>query len=337
MPTIYDVAKAAGVSASTVSRTFSRPGRVNAQTAERVRQAANDLGYRTNPQARALSTTRAQMLAVVLADVTNPGFFDLIRGAAAGADARDYTIMVAETRESADTERDVLQRAAASVDGIVLAGSRMSDGAIRQIAKVAPLVMVNRDVSGVPSVVIDFAKGARLTIEHLAGLGHRQLTYLSGPEASWPDGMRWRSLRDAGTDEGVHVRRLGPFAPTLAGGVQAATRWLEGGGSRAARARESAQGTAVVAYNDVMAIGFIRAVQNAGVRVPSEVSVIGADNSTSAEIISPGLTTVAAPLYDVGHTAASNVLALIGGAHSRRGGPVVVPTKLVVRESTAHA
>lgn len=324
--TIYDVAKAAGVAPSTVSRAFSRPGRVNAETGERIRTVAGELGYRTNPQARALSTTRTMMLGVVLADVTNPGFFDLVRGAGAAASAAGYTLVLAETQESAVREREVLERAMAGVDGVVLTGSRMTNGAIRQIAKMCPVVVVNRDVPGVPSVVIDIAHGTRVAAEHLHQLGHTEVTYLAGPEASWPDGMRWRCLREAGQEFGQRVRRLGPFPPTVNGGVHAAATWREQG---------SARGHAVVAYNDLMAIGFIRAVLKAGGSVPDDVSVVGFDNTSSAELITPELTTVAAPMHSVGVTAARNVLALAGGATSTRPGPVVLPTRLVVRQSTA--
>lgn len=309
---------------STVSRTFSRPGRVNIRTAARIRAVAADLGYRANPQARALTTTRTMMLAVVLADVTNPAFFDLVRGAGAAAEEAGYTLVLAETQESAERERDLLEATAARVDGIVLAGARGSDAGIHQVSKVVPVVVVNRDVRGVPSVVVDLEQGARVTVEHLAGLGHREVTYLAGPEASWPDGMRWRSLRQAAQELGMRVRRSGPYEPTVQGGVRAGERWRRGRG----------RSTAVVGYNDLLAIGFIRAVSKAGVQVPGDVSVVGFDNTSSAELISPALTTVAAPMREVGMTAARNVIALARGARSTSGAPVVVPTMLVQREST---
>ncbi|MGC0271800.1 LacI family DNA-binding transcriptional regulator [Pseudactinotalea sp. Z1739] len=326
--TIYDVAEAAGVAPSTVSRAFSRPGRVNAETAERIRTIAAELGYRANPQARALSTTRTMMLAVVLADVTNPGFFDLVRGAGSAAREAGYTMMLAESQESPEREREILEAMAASADGIVLAGARMSDAGIRQIAKVTPIVMVNRDVTGVPSVVVDLARGAHASAEYLHRLGHTEVTYLSGPEASWPDGMRWHALREAGVQLGMRIRRSGPYRPTVAGGVRAGMSWWEA-------SRAGSAGTAVVAYNDLLAIGFIRAVSKSGGRIPDDVSVVGFDNTSSAELITPELTTVAAPMHEVGVTAATNVIALARGATSTRSEPVVVPTRLVQRDSCA--
>lgn len=322
--TIYDVAREAGVAPSTVSRAFSRPGRVNAETGERIRQIAERLGYRVKEQARAHSATRTGMLAVVLADLGNPVFYELVRGAGSACEAAGYTMLLAETAESAVRERATLERALGSVDGLVLTASRISDSAIRQVAKVKPVVVVNRVVPGVPSVVIDVERGTYKSVEHLVELGHEKVTYLSGPEASWADGMRWRGLRRAAEELGVRIRRTGPFAPTVNGGVEAAAVW--------AQHRTSA----VVAYNDMVAIGFIRGVGRLGAQVPEDVSVVGFDNSAVAELVSPELTTVAAPLRALGQTAAKNVLAMIAGARSHAEEPMQLPTRLVVRESSAR-
>src|SRR3954468_9623556 len=207
--TIYDVARAAGVAPSTVSRAVSRPGRGNAATAERVRQVAEELGYRANPLARALSTARSHMLALVVSDVTNPFYSEIVRGAQAEAAERGYTLVLADAQESDRVERAALERALPSVDGVVLGGSRMSDSAIRMIAKQKPVVVLNRVIVDVPCVVPDTATGVRHAVEHLLHLGHGSLTYVAGPEASWADGMRWRSLQDAAGDLQVRVRRIG--------------------------------------------------------------------------------------------------------------------------------
>lgn len=322
--TIYDVAREAGVAPSTVSRAFSRPGRVNAETGERIRQIAERLGYRVKEQARAQSPVRTGMLAVVLADLGNPVFYELVRGAGSACEAAGYTMLLAETAESAVRERATLERALGSVDGLVLTASRISDSAIRQVAKVKPVVVVNRVVPGVPSVVIDVERGTFKGVEHLVELGHEKVTYLSGPEASWADGMRWRGLRRAAEELGVRIGRIGPFAPTVNGGVEAAAAW--------AQHRTSA----VVAYNDMVAIGFVRGAGRLGAQVPDDVSVVGFDNSAVAELVSPELTTVAAPLHALGQTAAQNVLAMVGGARSNAEEPMQLPTRLVVRESTAR-
>lgn len=321
--TIYDVARLAGVAPSTVSRAFARPGRVNADTAERIRAAAAELGYRANPVARALSTARTRMLALVISDVTNPFYSQLIRGAQIAASQDEYTVLLADARESDVVERESLERLLPTVEGIVIGSSRMSDSTLRVIAKQRPTIVLNRQVAGIPSVVTDNLRGVRRAAEHLGALGHDHITYVAGPEASWADGMRWRALREAGHELGLHTRRVGPYAPTLEGGVAAAGDLV------------AALPTAVVAYNDLVAIGLMRALQKEGVRIPQDVSVIGFDNILPAELVSPGLTTVAAPLRTMGSTAVGNLVAVIRGALYRSDGPFVLPTRLVERESTA--
>ena len=132
------------------------------------------------------------------------------------------TILLADAQESDRLERASLERVLPVVDGVVLGGSRMSDSAIRMIAKQKPVVVLNRAVVDVPSVVPDNAGGIRLAVEHLSRLGHDAVTYVAGPEASWADGMRWRSLQDAAADLHLRVRRIGPFTPDVPGGMRAA-------------------------------------------------------------------------------------------------------------------
>ena len=323
-PTIYDIAAAAGVAASTVSRTFSRPGRVNAETAARIRAIAEEMGYRTNPLARALPTGRTSLLALVTSDVTNPFFFEIIRGAQITAAAAGYTLLVADARESADAERQALDHTLPLVDGLVLATSRMSDSAIRVAAKQRPTVVLNRVVTDIPSVVTDNARGAKLAVEHLAGLGHRHLTYLAGPEASWADGMRWRALRDATHQLDLRLTRLGPFTPTLRGGHEAAAEF--------ARSPSSA----VIGYNDLLAIGLMQGLRQFGARVPEDVSVVGFDNIFGSDFCDPPLTTVAAPLRELG---AHAVGALVSELKTRSARPqhvraAILPAALRVRGST---
>lgn len=322
-PTIYDVARVAGVAPSTVSRAFARPGRVNSETAARIRAVASELGYRANPVARALSTSHTQMLAVMISDVTNPFYAPLIRGAQVAASEAGFVILLEDAQESGQIEREALERVLPVVEGIVIASSRMSDSALRTIAKQTPLVVLNRAVSDVPSVVTDNARGMRRAAEHLGALGHRCITYVAGPEASWADGVRWQALREAGHELELVTRRVGPFAPTVGGGVRAAAEMA------------TQATTAVVAYNDQMAIGVIRGLEHAGLRVPQDMSVIGFDDIFAAQLVTPSLTTVAAPLHIMGQTAVRNLLAIVRGARPESGTAFVLPTRLIVRESSA--
>ena len=323
-PTIYDVARAAGVAPSTVSRTFSRPGRVSAGTAERIRAVAAELGYRTNPLARALPTGRTSVIALVVSDITNPFYAEIIRGAQSAVNEAGYVVLLVDAQESDRLEREALERALPVVEGVVLAGSRMSDSAIRMTAKQRPMVVLNRDVADLPSVLTDNVHGMRLAAGHLAGLGHRSVTYVAGPEASWADGTRWRALRDTAGGLGLRVHRIGPYPPTVAGGATAARDLGRYGDP------------AVIAYNDQLAIGLMRGAQAAGLRVPQDLSVVGFDNVFGAELVTPGLTTVAAPLRAQGRTAVRNLLAMLAGARPYGGPPAVLPSRLVLRGSTAR-
>ena len=324
LPTIYDVAAAAGVAPSTVSRAFARPGRVNSETAEHIRKVAAELGYRTNPMARALPSGRTSMIALVISDITNPFYNEIIRGAETAAGEAGYTILLADTQESDVLEREALDRAVPMVEGVVLATSRMSDSAIRMTAKQRPMIALNRAVADVPSVIFDNPRGIRRAVEHLAELGHHTIAYVAGPEASWADGMRWRSLREATMELELHGRRVGPFPPTVAGGAEAVAELVKQPYS------------AVVAYNDLMAIGVIRELISMGIRVPQDISVVGFDNIFAAELVTPALTTIASPRRMQGMTAVRNLVAMIGGARPRATEPVVLPIRLVVRESTAR-
>ncbi|MEU8423544.1 LacI family DNA-binding transcriptional regulator [Micromonospora sp. NPDC048835] len=321
--TIYDVALEADVSPSTVSRAFSRPSRVNSATAERIRQVAERLGYRTNPLARALTTSRTRMIALVIADITNPVYAEIVRGAQEAATDGEYTTVLIDAQESDRLERAAVERTLSTVDGIVLASSRMSDSAIRMVAKQRPVVVLNRALADVPCVVTDDPRGVRRAAEHLGELGHDHITYVAGPQASWPNGIRWRSLLEAGMELEIKIRQIGPFSPTMAGG------------ERAARELCTRPATAVVAFNDQMAIGIIRGLGRMGVNVPGDVSVVGFDNILAADIVSPGLTTVAAPLFAEGSAATRHLLTMIEGAPGHTGRPMVLPVRLVVRDSTA--
>jgi LacI family transcriptional regulator len=318
---IYDVAAAAGVSVSTVSRTMTKPDRVSFRTAEHVRKIAEQLGYRAEPTERVIDDAGTRLLAMVVADITNPVFFGMIRGAERTAAHAGYTLVLLETQESERAERTHLERVRPTVDGLILTSSRMSDSSIRALAKTAPLVVLNRIVAQVPSVAGDNVRGAKRAVEHLAERGHTTLSYLSGPEASWADAMRWRGVLEACHELGLKARRLGPFPPTITGGAVAGEVWA------------ATPTTAVIAYNDLLAIGFLRAATATGRSIPGDVSVIGFDNIRDGQLIQPALTTISIPLPSLGSAAVNHLLktrTLLTG----RTTSVVLPARLVLRGTT---
>jgi LacI family transcriptional regulator len=322
--TIYDVAHEAGVAASTVSRAYSRPGRVNADTAHRIFEAAERVGYRADRLDGLQPGHRATRAAIdlVVADVTNPFYGEIIKGAYVAAQDAGYQLILSHTNESPEVERQAIERELEQVDGIVIASSRMTDSALRMMAKQKPMVLLNRIIPEVCCVVNDSARGIRRAAEHLGGLGHERIHYVAGPENSWADGMRWRALREAAAELDLDARRIGPNEPTVLAGLAAARR--------VARADASA----VLAYNDALAIGVMKGLRKLGIVVPDEVSVVGFDNIIFDELVEPTLTTIAAPLYRMGQTGVRNCIALAQGARTS-GTALVLPVRLVVRHSTS--
>jgi DNA-binding LacI/PurR family transcriptional regulator len=318
--TLHDVAREADVAVSTVSRALTDPGRVNVRTREHVQAVAKELGYRPNRPAQALPTGRTGMLAVLVPDITNPHNFGLVRGAEAQARAAGSTLVIADTQGGPELEAAHLDRLTSSVDGFVLAASRLSDADLQALAERTPVVLFNRRVPGLPSLATDSADGSRQIVEHLVALGHRSVAYLAGPSASWSDGERWRALRHSAEAAGMRIVRCGSFPPTLDGGPAAADVGLASGA------------TALVAFNDLLAIGVLRRLAERGVAVPGRVSVVGYDDIFGADFCSPPLTTVAGPVDDAGR-----MLVDVLQAGREPAPEITLPTLLRIRASTGPA
>ncbi|MER6828493.1 LacI family DNA-binding transcriptional regulator [Streptosporangium sp. NPDC000563] len=318
--TIRDVARASGVHVSTVSRTFSAPHLVNAETRNRVLAVAEELGYRPNRAARALTTGRTHNIGLIVADISNPFFPPLIKSAQAQARARDYHVFVADTDEDPLVEEELIQTLAKQVDGVLLCSPRLSNRVIERLRADVPFVVVNRRVRGMPTILMDVGQGARLAIEHLMRLGHRRIALLLGPAGSWTSG----EMRAAATaTDGVELVILGPNAPTEQGGLAVAAEVI------------SAGVTGVLAYNDLVAIGLIEGLYERGVRVPDEVSVVGVDDIVPGRLNRPKLTTVAMPTAAAGRMAVDLLLqSFDAGATPTL---ATLDTSLVVRESTGEA
>lgn len=322
--TIYDIAELADVSPSTVSRALSTPGRVSKKTEAKVREAADALNFRVNPVARALHTGRTNTLALVVADITNPVVFGIVRGAEQATSTAGFTLVVAESQESGEAEAEAVERLVPSVDGIILATSRLADERIAEIAARTPTVLINRAVDGVDSVLSDVDKGVTELVEHLHGLGHRSIAYLSGPETSWISKRRWSRMLEAAESYDIALVEIGPTTPTIEGGRDALRR------VRAARP------TAVVAFNDLIAIGLMQAASSEGIGVPSDMSVVGFDDIFGSELIVPALTTVRAQLVDAGHRAAIKIISRLEGTEDSHIDDGPLDTTLVVRGSTGR-
>lgn len=314
--TLADVARAADVAVSTASRALANPERVSRATREHVQAVARRLGYQH------LRSGTGQMLAMLISDVTNPFHFGLIRGAEAQARAAGYTLVIAEAQEDPAVEETHAARLGPVVDGLVLVASRLPDRRLAAITAARPCVLLNRELDGTSSVLTDPVQSSGQIVDHLMALGHRHLVYLAGPTASRADAARWSALAARAAEAGVRLDRLGPFLPTLDQGGAAADVGLASGG------------TALIAFNDLLAFGVLRRLGRRGVAVPGAISVVGHDDAFGADFCQPPLTTVSTPVDEAGRLLVDLLLGAVAGRPVRR---ITVPTYLKVRESTGPA
>ena len=297
--TIYDIAELAGVNPSTVSRALTTPGRISAKTEAKIRAAAKELNYVVNPFARALPTGRTKMIALMVADITNPVFFGVVRGAEAFAAEHGYILVIAESQESSSEEADILERILPTVDGVLLVTTRLSDKDIQRINDIKPVVLVNREVKGVHDVVPDFEPGIKQLVAHLKQLGHKHIAFLGGPSTSWMSSHRWKLIMKEAVKQGLAIVEIGPNKPDIEAGATSLDRIL------------AASVTAVITYNDIMAIGLLRAAKERGVKVPQQLSIAGFDNIFGSDFTSPPLSTVQLPLESLGHDALKLLLEVL--------------------------
>lgn len=326
--TISDVARRVGVATSTVSRALTRPGRVSAGLRERVIAAVAELGYHPNPQARSLTSGRTGCIALMVHDVVNPYYLGVIRGTQTQLRARGYRHLLVDLENSEDIENDALAELPASVDGLIAMGAHAPDELLIDIAQRVPLIVINREIEGVPSVVVDTPAALVEALEYVVSLGHRRIAYAAGPKPSWSSRMRWAAIEAASNRLGVECLRLGPFGPGGQSGAAAADAVIHSGV------------TACIFFNDMLAIGALKRFAAHGVSVPGDISIVGCDDIFGADFCNPPLTTIAAPTELVGRTATDMLLARLHETeHGMRPLPVRVklPAPLVIRNSVASA
>ncbi|MCX5316066.1 LacI family DNA-binding transcriptional regulator [Streptomyces sp. NBC_00154] len=322
-PTIVDVARVARVSTATVSRVLNGRRVTDPELIRRVRLAAAELHYRPSGTARNLQAGVTRLIGVVVPDLRNPSFSELLGGLADATAAQDHRLLVADAKESPDEERTLIQELALHCDGLVLCSPRLALDDLARFGR-GPLVCTNRSVGDLPisSAGVDSYAGMAEVVRHLAGLGHRHIGYLAGPPTSWSDAERQRALGD--TAAGLRIRvTVEPAGSTSDDGYRALPALVAAGVS------------AVVAFNDLVAIGSLARMRERGFDVPGDISLAGFDDIPVAQFLAPPLTTVRLPTEEVGRRAWDllwNQLTKAG-----RTGTVRLPTELVVRASTGAA
>ena len=332
MATMNDVARVANVWIATVSHVINGTRFVSAERVERVRAAMDELGYTTDATARSLRVGRTDTLGLVIPDNSNPFFAALARGIEEAGFEAGYTTILANSNERPDREhRYVSTLVSKRVDGLILSPSRGDHRTLTRLLRNArmPIVVVDREVDlpNADVVLYDNEGGSYEAARHLLELGHTSIGCVAGPADATSAAERVKGFRRA-----IAAARL--ELPEHA--VVEADFHFSGGREATARLLNTNERfTALVAGNDLMAAGAIRELHERGLSVPRDVSVIGFDDAPLAEMISPALTTMRQPLQEMAHTAVSLLLGRIAGSDGAAATRHVLPTSLVVRESTA--
>jgi LacI family transcriptional regulator len=331
--TIRDVADLVGVHHSTVSRALSpnKRDKISPAVVKKVEKAAKKLGYYRNIVASSLKQNRSFAVGVLIPDLMNPIFPPIIRGIQDTAEAVGYTVITANTDDEPDKERDALRMMQGrSIEGVIMATARREDPIVEEcIAHDIPLVMVNRTVDrdGVNAVILDENHGIRSVIDHLMSLKHKRIAHVAGPQHTSTGFHRAKAFSDY-----LSIHNL----PTHM--VEAANKFTIEEGRRAFRrllAKDNSF-SAIVAGNDLLALGCMDAMRDMGLMVPENISITGYDDILFLERMSPALTTVLVPKYEMGCQATKTLLEIIDGEDKA---PVVLrmQPRLVIRNSTAVA
>ncbi|MCX5599005.1 LacI family transcriptional regulator [Streptomyces phaeochromogenes] len=321
-PTLTDVAKRANVALSTASRAFSDPQRLGPETLRKVLEVAQELGYEPPPPPRpAELPSDTATVAVVVPDIANPVFGAFVKAAQAQGWHRGQTIVLADTDFDPDRERAVITQLRARSAGLVVCSPRLDAEDVLALCGDTPVVLVNRETTTADCVLADAGDGLRQTVEYLAALGHRHLAYVQGSQHSWSNSHRVDLARVQAERVGLELEVLGWQSETVAGGTAAAAGVIASGAS------------AVIAHNDLVALGVIAGARQLGVRVPDDLSVVGIDDMPLAATAYPALSTIAVPMDRAGALSLEMLSQAIADEH-REPRTLRLPTQLVVRGST---
>ncbi|OJH39183.1 LacI family DNA-binding transcriptional regulator [Cystobacter ferrugineus] len=323
-PTIRDVAAAAGVSVATVSKYINGAQRFSAPVEAKLKATIEKLGYRSNPLARSMITGQTRTIGLTILDISNPHFTSVVKGANRVALQHDYTLLLVDAEENQARERPLIEALAQRVDGLIVS-SRMPDEALQWMLELnKPVVLLRRSQQlPIPSVGIDNQLATYMLAQHLLSQGHRRIAYLGFGQARIND-ERIRGASECLARSGLTLEVHDAYAPTAQAGERACSRVMLG----------QNRPEAVICYNDLIALGFMKEAAALGFRLPQDVSVTGIDNVPYGEYSAPSLTTVDIQSEKMGELAMRKLLDLLGGGSDS--GYATFEPRLIVRESTAR-
>ncbi len=332
---IKDIARAAGVSHSTVSRALSDSPLVSEETKARIQQLAKEMGYSPNSLARSLVTRQTRTVGVVVTTIADPFVAQVVQGIEATAHDHSYTVILSSSGAVPEREIAAVEMLRSKrVDAVIVTSSRIGALYLEHLERIGvPIVLINNhnEQSGryTFTVTVDNCQGGYMAAEHLVQLGHRRIAYVTAPADHSSDYDRMRGYREALNAAGI---QLDP-ALIIPGNGQA------DGGERALEALLMLDPlpTGVFCYNDMTAIGLIHAAHRAGLAVPGDLAVVGFDDIPFASYFYPPLTTIAQPKIEMGQLAMKMALSLIAIGGENGGSNIVVQGRLIVRASTVGA
>ncbi len=330
-PTLEDIASHSGVSVATVSRVINQTNAVSKDLEERVKQAMDDLGFEPK---RPKPRTKPFMIAFITPELLNPGLTEVTTGAHDEADRTGMCLAILEVTEKPGRQQHNLQMLEhVPFDGVILFHSSITPEEVMQMNKHRPLpiVVLGRSINSptVHYINTDRENGMYQAAKYLISLNHKRIAFLSGPPEWELSKVRLRGIERALAEADLpldpKLHRWG--YPTIDWGFQVANSVLS--------LPPEKRPTAIIAFNDLMAIGAIHAIRTLGLSVPEDVSVVGFDNIYLTPHTNPPLTTVAQPLYQVGQLAIQKIYGIFNGSNLEQGGFTLLECPLVVRESTA--
>jgi len=333
-PSLMDVAQQAGVSPSTVSRVLNGTVPVRDDVRARVLEVTAALGYAHVPH-RTTKNTLTNAVALLIPDILNPFFAEIVRGVQ-DESADEFMPLLLDTAEDLQREQQYFHLLRTlPICGVIVCGSRIAteELAVAITSQNTPIVVINRSIRhpNVACLMVDFQSATHRAVGHLLDLNHTRIAYLAGPGRSEPSLLRRRGVDAALAEAGLCLKpELCPTSfPSVDGGFQSMSALLA--------LPASERPTAVIAYNDVMALGALHAIRAHRLRVPEDISVIGIDDIAMAAHANPPLTTIAQPKYRMGRTALKTLRHMIQGQPPPEDGYTLMDSPLIVRESTALA
>lgn len=325
--TISEVAKEAGVSTMTVSRVVNGKGSISPKTEAQVRRAIETLGYRPSRVARSLTTDKTNTLGLIIPDIGNPFYPEIMAGAEEAAWRAGYSLILYNSNEQAQREKEALELLEdMRVDGLILASSRLpEDDLFAALQRHRAVVLINRFITApkVASVRVDDAYGTMLAVNHLWTTGHQHIGFVGGPESAYSTQARRSGFITAFETRGLEVepRYIVYSQPQERAGKETVKRLL----------CDRPELTALICYNDLVAIGALQAAFELGKRVPKDLSIVGCDDIRMASLVNPSLTTLGVSNGLLGVRAIELLLALMKGEAEEK--HLWLKPKLIVRQS----